>query len=85
MSAKGAPYGSYGGVWAVFRFVSGAKWTDAGPGLSDLNRQMESNGQISRLPDGRAMYYSYQLQVTGANPFRSDTWSGMRCVSQVAR
>ena len=85
VSAKGAPYGSYSGPWAVFKFVSGATWHDAGPGLTRLDREMESNGQKMKLPDGRIMFYRYQLQVFGTNPFRPFEWSSLRCVPQVAR
>ena len=84
VSANGAPYGSYAPPWAVFRFVSGANWTDAGSGMVNLLRNIESNGQPSRLPDGRIMYYRYQLQVSGLNPFRASEWSGLRCVGPVA-
>jgi type VI secretion system protein ImpL len=84
VSANGAPYGAYTGPWAVFRFVSGAKWTDLSSGMADLHRQMESNGQLLHTPDGKVMYYAYQLQLTGANPFRRSDWSEMWCVSRVA-
>jgi type VI secretion system protein ImpL len=87
VSAKGAPYGSYTGPWAVFHFVSGATWHDAGPNLANLERTMETNGQTMRLPppDNQIMYYRYQLNVTGTNPFRPSEWSNMKCISQVAR
>ena len=85
VSAKGAPYGSYSGPWAVFKFVSGATWHDAGPGMTRLDREMESNGQKMKLPDGRIMYYRYQLQVFGTNPFRPFEWSSLKCVPTVAR
>jgi len=84
VSANGAPYGSYAGPWAVFRFVAGARWTDGAAGSANLERTIESNGQASRLPDGRVMYYRYQLQVSGVNPFRASEWSGLRCVSPLA-
>jgi type VI secretion system protein ImpL len=84
VSANGAPYGSYAPPWAVFRFVSGATWTDSGLGTVNLLRNIESNGQPSRLPDGRIMYYRYQLQVTGLNPFRASEWSTLHCVGPVA-
>ena len=85
VSAKGAPYGSYSGPWAVFKFVSGATWHDAGPGMTRLDREMESNGQKMKLPDGRIMFYHYQLQVFGTNPFAPYEWSSLKCVPQVAR
>jgi type VI secretion system protein ImpL len=87
VSAKGAPYGSNTGPWAVFHFVSGARWHDAGPNLVNLERTMETNGQTMRLPppDNQVMYYRYQLSVSGKNPFRPSEWSNMKCISQVTR
>jgi type VI secretion system protein ImpL len=87
VSAKGAPYGSNTGPWAVFHFFSGATWHDAGPNLANLERTMETNGQTMRLPppDNRVMYYRYQLNVGGTNAFRPSEWSNMKCISRVAR
>ena len=39
--AKGTLLGSYSGPWAIFHFVSGARWKPAGAGIHDLEVSVE--------------------------------------------
>ena len=72
------------GPWAPFHFVSDARAQAAGSNLN-LEWIIESNGRPTILPNGKVKSYNYQLQVSGTSPFRPGEFSGLRCVSQVAR
>jgi len=75
---------SYTGPWAVFRFVADAHAQNSGS-TTDLDWVLQSNGRPIMLPNGKPKSYSYQLQVNGANPLRPGAFSGLHCVSQIAR
>jgi len=72
------------GPWAPFHFVSDAHAQSAAASIN-LEWIIESNGRPTILPNGKVKSYNYQLQVTGANPFRPGEFSGLHCVPQVAR
>jgi type VI protein secretion system component VasK len=76
--------GSFQGPWAVFRFVADAHSQVSGP-LTNLEWIMQSNNRTIMLPNGKIKSYSYELQVTGFNPFRPSDLSGLRCQTPVAR
>jgi hypothetical protein len=75
--------GSYPGPWSIFRFVSEAHSPVSGS-TTNLEWILQSNGRPIILPNGKQKSYSYQLQVSGFNPFRPQEWTGMHCVAQVA-
>jgi type VI secretion system protein ImpL len=75
--------GSYSGPWSIFKFVSDANSPVSGS-MTNLEWILQANGRPIMLPNGKQKSYSYQLQVTGFNPFRSQEWTSMRCVPQVA-
>ncbi|HLV85442.1 MAG TPA: ImcF-related family protein [Candidatus Sulfotelmatobacter sp.] len=69
---------TFQGPWAVFKFVSTAKYLGGGK-LEWVN---EINGHPVLLPDGKVKSFDYLLQVSGpANPFFD--MQGMKCVAQV--
>jgi type VI secretion system protein ImpL len=76
--------GSFPGPWAVFKFVADAHSQVSGP-ITTLEWIMQSNGRTIMLPNGKIKSFSYELQVTGFNPFRSSDLSGLRCQTPVAR
>ena len=85
VSTKGGDIlGSFQGPWAVFRFVADAHSQVSGP-VTNLEWIMQSNNRPIILPNGKVKSYSYELQVTGFNPFRSSDMSGLRCQIPVAR
>jgi len=75
--------GSYSGPWSIFKFVSDARSPVSGS-TTNLEWILQANGKPIMLPNGKQKSYSYQLQVNGLNPFRSQEWTSMRCVAQVA-
>jgi hypothetical protein len=75
--------GSYSGAWSVFRFVADAHSQVLGP-ITNLEWIMQSNNRTIMLPNGKPKSYSYELQVTGVNPFRTSELSGLRCQLPVA-
>lgn len=74
--------GSYSGSWAIFRFVADG---------SEMNRPvtnlkwiiLQSNGKPVML-NNEPEFYSFQLQVSGWNPFGVSGLAGMRCEPHVA-
>jgi type VI protein secretion system component VasK len=75
--------GSFNGSWAVFKFVADAHSQVSGP-ITNLEWIMQSNNRTIMLPNGKIKSYSYELQVTGLNPFRTSDLSGLRCQTPVA-
>jgi hypothetical protein len=75
--------GSFSGPWAVFKFVADAHSQVSGP-ITSLEWIMQSNNRTIILPSGKPKSYSFELQVTGLNPFRTSDLSGLRCQTPVA-
>jgi type VI secretion system protein ImpL len=75
--------GSFSGPWSVFKFVADAHSQVSGP-ITNLEWIMQSNNRPIVLPNGKIKSYSYELQVTGLNPFRTSDLSGLRCQTPVA-
>jgi type VI secretion system protein ImpL len=75
--------GSFSGAWAVFKFVGDAHSQVLGP-TTNLEWIMQSNNRTIMLPSGKPKSYSYELQVTGVNPFLASELSGLRCQSPIA-
>ncbi len=75
--------GSFSGPWAVFKFVADAHSQVSGP-ITSLEWIMQSNNRTIILPNGKPKSYSFELQVTGLNPFRTSDLSGLRCQTPVA-
>ena len=78
-----AVLGTYNGPWAVFHFVSDARITGAGSVL-ELQWVQRNNNTDIVLPNGKLKSYTYELQVSGLNPFRAAEWGNMRCVAPVS-
>jgi type VI secretion system protein ImpL len=74
--------GSFNGPWAVFKFVADAHSQVSGP-ITNLEWIMQSNNRTIMLPSGKIKSYSYELQVSGLNPFRTTDLSGLRCQTPV--
>ena len=75
--------GSFNGPWAVFKFVADAHSQVSGP-ITNLEWIMQSNNRTIMLPNGKVKSYSYELQVSGLNPFRTSDLSGLRCQTPIA-
>ena len=78
-----AVLGTYNGPWAVFHFVSDARITGAGSVL-ELQWVQRNNNTDIVLPNGKLKSYTYELQVSGLNPFCAAEWGNMRCVAPVS-
>jgi type VI secretion system protein ImpL len=63
------------GIWALFHFLDGAKWTPASP--PTLEWPMEIGHAAVKLPDGTPVVIRYEL-TSGAQMFRRESL-GMRC------
>jgi len=75
--------GSFSGPWAVFKFVADAHSQVSGP-VTTLEWIMQSNNRTIMLPNGKIKSFTYELQVSGLNPFRASDLSGLRCQTPVA-
>ena len=69
--------------WAVFHWVSGARISGAGSVL-ELEWIIQNNNIPVKLPNGKLKSYTYELQVSGRNPFLASEWANMRCVAPVS-
>jgi len=69
--------------WALFHFISGAHITGAGSVLELEWVQLTNNNPII-LPNGKRKSYTYELQVSGRNPFLASEWGNMRCMAPVS-
>ena len=77
------PLESYPGSWSVFRFVG-----DSHPDVSGSSTDLEWMLQVNRrnvVVEGKNKSFKYELQVSGANPFRASELSSLRCVATVAK
>lgn len=78
VQVKGAVPSSYPlGPWSIFRFVGDAHARPAGP-YTDLEWTHEVNGHPIMI-GGKPEAYTYQLQVSGFNPFSASDISRLRC------
>ena len=69
--------------WAVFHWVSGARISGAGSVL-ELEWIIQNNNIPVKLPNGKLKSYTYELQVSGRNPFLASEWGNMRCMAPVS-
>jgi hypothetical protein len=82
--SKGAAVlGTYNGPWAVFHWVSEARIFGAGSAL-ELEWVQRNNNTAIILPNGKVKSYTYELQVSGRNPFLPSEWGNMRCMAPVS-
>jgi len=69
--------------WAVLHWVSGANISGAGSVL-ELEWIIRNNNIPIKLPNGKLKSYTYELQVSGRNPFLASEWGNMRCLAPVS-
>ena len=84
MTTIGAvPLQTYSGSWAFFKFVSASN-TAAWAPSTDLEWILQVKGK-NVTAEGKNKSFNYELQVSGANPFRASELSSLRCVATVAK
>ena len=77
------PLQTYPGSWAFFKFVSDSHTASWAPS-TDLEWILQVKGK-NVTAEGKNKSFNYELQVSGANPFRASELSSLRCVATVAK
>jgi type VI secretion system protein ImpL len=74
---------TYPGPWSIFKFVVDSHPAAWGPS-TDLEWILQVKGK-NVIAEGKNKSFNYELQVSGANPFRASELSSLRCVATVAK